>query len=66
MFILPPSSPLMAILNPFPSVEIKFVQGTLTSSKITAAVGDAFHPILFSTFPKLRPLVSLGTRMQDL
>lgn len=39
MLSLPPSRPCIAILNPSPSLPIKFSFGTRTLSKKTAAVG---------------------------
>ncbi|OLY82730.1 hypothetical protein AYI68_g3141 [Smittium mucronatum] len=62
MFILPPSSPCIANLNPWPSTApSKFSFGIRTFSKITILVGCEFHPTLFSFFPKNNPGDSLGT-----
>ncbi len=45
----------MAILNPTPSSDNRLATGTRTSSKMTARVGCAFHPIFFSSAPNDRP-----------
>lgn len=44
MLMRPPSKAFIAILNPFPSSQIKFSAGTLHSLKITARVGWEFQP----------------------
>lgn len=44
ILILPPFSPLIAILKPSPSSPIRLEAGTSQSSNITARVGWEFHP----------------------
>jgi hypothetical protein len=51
MLILPPSRAFIAILNPDPSVPIKFSAGTLTLSKVTKAVGWIVQPIFYYFLP---------------
>ena len=53
---------LMAMLKPFPSVPIIAEAGTLTSSITTSAVFDVRIPILFSSFPELKPGVPFSTK----
>ena len=55
MLMRPPSRPLIAILKPAPSSPMRLDSGTRTWSSMTAVVGWAFQPSLFSIFPKLRP-----------
>lgn len=61
MLILPPSSARMAILNPSPSLLIKFSAGMRTLSKVTKAVGWIVHPIFYYFLPNDTPLASPGT-----
>ena len=55
MLMRPPSSPIIAILKPWPSGPSRLATGTLQFSKITAAVGWLFQPSFFSCLPNDRP-----------
>lgn len=55
MLILPPSRAFIAILNPEPSVPIKFSAGTRTLSKVTKAVGWIVQPIFYYFLPYSMP-----------
>lgn len=53
ILILPPFSPLIAILKPSPSSPIRLEAGTSQSSNITARVGWEFHPTCKQTNKKM-------------
>ena len=64
MLMRPPLRPFIAMANPVPSPSTppsRFSPGIRAPSKITWAVGCAFHPILASLAPKLTPGVSFST-----
>lgn len=56
----------MANLKPSPSAPTRFSTGTLTLSKITCAVGDAFQPSFFSGAPNESPGMSFSTTRQEM
>ena len=56
----------MAKRNPSPSAPTRLATGTRALSKITWAVGLAFHPSLRSGAPKLTPGVSLSITRQEM
>ncbi len=60
--IRPLSRPVMAILNPSPSLPSKLSFGIRQFSNIRSTVSDARRPILSSIWPTLIPVVPWGTR----
>src|SRR5262249_23875601 len=66
MLSRPPSSALMAILNPSPSAPTRFAAGTRHASNITMVVGCECQPSFFSCAPKLSPGVPFSTRKQEM
>ena len=54
----------MAKRKPSPSAPTRLATGTRQSSKITCAVGLAFHPSFFSGAPNDRPGVPFSTTRQ--
>ena len=65
MLIRPPSRPPIAILKPSPRFPRRLDWGTRTLSNMIVLVGEDFHPIFCSGFPKEIPEADLGTITQD-
>ena len=62
----PPSKVPKQILNPSPSLPIKFSFGISTLSKYNSVVSDDLIPSYFSGFPTLKPLNPFSTIKQEI
>ena len=66
MLSRPPSKPIIAMVNPSPSLPRRLTTGTRQSSKMTAAVGCECQPSFSSCLPNERPVAPFSTTRQEM